>query len=253
MPLPARRPGLLAFAAALLALVVAAPAQAKDLVVDLSEPVVQITTGFSGTEILLFGAKKGPGDVVVVLRGPNHDQTVRRKKRKFGVWVNAEKVTFKQVPTFYWMASNRPIDEFLGKKLQDLYQIGLDHLDLEPKGKVPPGVDLNEYRAGLKQAMEAKHLFTAKPAFLTFVGDQLFRTRVRFPANVSTGTFSVDVYLVRDGKVVAYETNLLNVRKFGLEAGIYEFAQRHALVYGILAIVIAVVAGWTANAVFRRA
>lgn len=246
--------GCLAGMVTLLAAAVAAtPAAAKDLSIDVSEPVVQITAGFAGTEVLLFGAKQGPGDVIVVLRGPNRDQVVRRKVRKVGVWVNADRVTFKQVPTFYWMASNRPIDEFLGDKARNLYQIGLNHLTLQPVGEVPPGVNINDFRQGLKRTMVAKGLFKAEPELLTFVGDHLFRTRVRFPANVPTGTFSVDVYLVRDGKVVDYQTSLLNVRKFGLEAGIYDFAQRHALVYGILAIVIAVVAGWTANAIFRRA
>lgn len=244
---------LAAVAAALLSWSVSAPAAAKELVVDLSDPVVQITAGFAGTEILLFGAKKGPGDVVVVIRGPARDQLVRRKDRKFGVWVNDAEIEFRHVPTFYWMASNRPIDEFLGEELRDLHQIGLEHVDLRPTTDVPAGLDLDSFRAGLKRSMAAKGLYSREPSFLTFLGDHLFRTNVRFPANVSTGTFSVDVYLIRDGEVVAYETNLLNVRKFGLEAGIYGFAQRHSLAYGVLAILIAGVAGWAANAVFRKA
>lgn len=240
-------------AALLLACAAATPAAARELVVDLSDPVVQITAGFAGTEVLLFGAKKGPGDVVVVIRGPARDQLVRRKDRKFGVWVNDAEVEFRYVPTFYWMASNRPIEEFLGDDLRELYQIGLEHLDLRPLSEVPPWVDVGAFRAGLKRSMAAKGLYSREPAFLTFLGDHLFRTKVRFPANVSTGTFSVDVYLIRDGEVVAYETNLLNVRKFGLEAGVYGFAQRHSLAYGVLAILIAGVAGWAANAVFRKA
>jgi hypothetical protein len=53
--------------------------------------------------------------------------------------------------------------------------------------------------------------------------------------------------------MVAFETTLLNVRKFGIEAAIYNFAHRHSLAYGFLAIIVAVLAGWTANAAFRKA
>ena len=70
-----------AIAAALLAggLLAAAPARpAEDLVADLSEHLIAITTGFTGTEVVMFGATEGSGDVVIIVRGPLSDATVRR-------------------------------------------------------------------------------------------------------------------------------------------------------------------------------
>ena len=95
-------------------------------------------------------------------------------------------------------------------------------------------------------------LYAPDEAPLLFVNDLLFRTNVRFPANVSVGTFGIETYLVRDHKIVDTETTLLNVRKFGLEASIYDFAHRKALLYGVIAVIIAAAAGWLANAAFRR-
>ena len=88
-------------------------ATAEDLVVDLSAPVVAITTGFTGADLLLFGVVGGAGDVVVVVRGPARDETVRRKKRIGGIWVNHAQITFEQVPSFYATAANRPLNEFV--------------------------------------------------------------------------------------------------------------------------------------------
>ncbi len=75
---------------------------------DLSSHLVAITTGFTGTNVLLFGATDGPGDIVVVVRGPQKDIDVRRKERFGPIWVNATTVAMKDVPSYYRVASTRP-------------------------------------------------------------------------------------------------------------------------------------------------
>lgn len=240
------------FGVCALALLVSGSASGKDLVVDLSAPIVQITTGFAGTELLLFGAKRGAGDVVVVVRGPWERQVARRKERILGVWVNREELEFKDIPSYYWIASNQPVEDVLPHELRDLHQIGLDQLILSPADPKAETAKTIAFRAALVRNKVRKGLYLPEAAPLLFVDDMLFRTRVRFPANVSVGTFGIETYLVRDQKIVATETTLLNVRKFGLEAGIYDFAHRQSLLYGIVAVVIACAAGWAANAAFRR-
>ena len=96
------------FLSASLLTVAAAPVwPAERLVVDLSDDEIAITTGFTGTELLLFGAKEERGDVVVVLRGPVRDAVVRRRERFAGVWVNRESVVFRGVPAYYRVASTQ--------------------------------------------------------------------------------------------------------------------------------------------------
>jgi hypothetical protein len=80
-------------------LVATAPARAQDLVADLSSHLIAVTTGFSGTSLLLFGATQGEGDVVVVVRGPDKPETVRRKRRTLGIWVNRDTYAFAAVPS----------------------------------------------------------------------------------------------------------------------------------------------------------
>ena len=40
---------------------------------------IAITTGFAGTDVFIYGVKQGPGDVVVVFRGPRAAYAVRRR------------------------------------------------------------------------------------------------------------------------------------------------------------------------------
>lgn len=241
--------------AALGMLAVFAPAlpasAAEDLVVDLSETVVAITAGFSGTELLLYGV--GKGDVIVEVRGPFRDEVVRRKARTLGVWVNRDKMVFEQVPSFYAVASNRPINDFLSPKDLAEARIGPANLDLVPRDKDADPRVVDEFRKALIRNKQRQGLYGTVQGNVTFKSSTLFRTKIRFPANVPVGTYGVNVYLVRDGKIIHDKTTLLNVRKFGIEASTYDFAYRHSLSYGVLAVLIAAIAGWLANAVFRKA
>jgi len=231
---------------------VTAPVHAKELVVDLSAPIVKITAGFAGTELLLFGAKRGPGDVIVVVRGPLEQQTVHLKERKFGIWVNTDNLTFDDIPSYYWVASNKPVNEMLPADALARHQIGLDDIEIAPDDEDANSAQAIAFSAALVREKKRKKLYSEDSSPLLFLNDMLFRTRISFPANVSVGEFAIETYLVRDNEIITSETTLLNVRKFGLEAEIYDFAHSHALLYGIFAVIIACFSGWLANAAFKR-
>lgn len=241
-----------------LAFVFGSQSRANDLVVDLSKTVVPITTSFTGSNLLLFGSfyNDNNTDIIVVVRGPYHDGVVRQKKRVLGVWANGDEVVFKDVPAYYYMASNRPVEEFLNEDLAKLRQIGIDSLELTVKNadQISEQVKakISEFRAGLIRNKQADGLFGRKLGNVHFKGDTLFRTDLHFPANVPVGEYGVDVFAIRDNKIIGEHTTILAVQKFGLEAGIYDFAHRNAFAYGLIAIILATLAGWLASVVFRK-
>ncbi len=226
--------------------------KAQDLVIDLSDPIVAITAGFAGTDVLLFGATRSEGDLVVVVRGPQQNHIIRRKERIGGIWINQDQVEFTEIPTFYAIAANRPIEEFVPPIDADIHQIGVEKLIFRPAIHQLPVDDITQFSEALIRVKQRNTLFTTEESELVYLGNGLFRTEVHFPANVAVGTYGIDVYLFQDGELVENQTTLLNVRKFGMEAGIYDFAHRHSLAYGVLAVLIAAMAGWLANAAFRK-
>jgi len=226
--------------------------RAQDLVIDLSDPIVAITAGFAGTEVLLFGATRSEGDLIVVVRGPQQNHIIRRKERVGGIWVNRDEVEFSGIPAFYAIAANRPIDEFIPTVDADIHQIGVEKLIFRPVAHQLPVDDITQFSDALIRIKQRDNLYSEEAAELVYLGNGLFRTEVNFPANVAVGTYGIDVYLFQDGELVENQTSLLNVRKFGLEAGIFDFAQRHSLAYGVLAVLIAGLAGWLANVAFRK-
>lgn len=227
-------------------------AQGPALVADLSNHLIAITTGFAGTEVLLFGAIDEPGDVVVVVEGPGQEVTLHRKSRILGIWVNTASVTFEHAPAFYSIAASRPLRQIAGDAVLRRHQMGLENLELRLRGRLSENLAAEWKEALIRNKQRLGH-YSARVDPVVFLGNRLFRVRLRLPANVPTGTYQVQVYLVQEGNVTSAQTTPLVVSKLGLEADIYNLAHQYPAYYGVIAIVVALVAGWLGNLAFRRA
>jgi len=227
--------------------VMAAPA----LIADLSRDHIEITTSFSGTRLLLFGATEGVGDVVVVVRGPNRREVVRKKERSVGIWVNRESVTFEDVPGYYFQASTRPLSEIADKKALAEHRIGTTRLPLKPLAGTPAAL-VKGYRSALLRLKQAHSLYLPASNPIEIMGGRLFRVELVFPSNVPTGLYVAEIYLFQKGRAVSIARKTLAVRKAGVEATICEFAHQHSAIYGIFAIAVALFAGWLAGVIFRK-
>jgi uncharacterized protein (TIGR02186 family) len=244
---------LLAAAAAALALpwMGSLAAAQEPLVADLTEYRIAITTGFVGADVYVFGAKSGPGDLVVIIRGPTMRYAVRRKDRIAGIWLNARRLDFTGVPSFYAIASTRPLDELMTPADRQREEIGLDNLKLMPDEDADPA-EVALFHAALLRIKQSARLFGREPDKISVQREPLFKTKVHFPANVPTGSYDIRVLLLRDGEIVSAQTVPLQVSKSGIDALVYEFAYRQSAAYGLIAILGALLAGWTAHLAFRK-
>jgi uncharacterized protein (TIGR02186 family) len=225
-------------------------ARAEGLVADLTSHLIAITTGFTGASVVLFGATDGPGDVIVAVRGPEREITVRRKSRVAGVWVNTQQVTFDNLPSFYAVAASRPIADILSPATAAFYRLGIANLKLAASTPAP-SVVVDAFRTALERTQQEAGLYVERMGKVDFLGERLFRTTITFPSNVPTGTYLVEVFLVRDKDIVSGQTTPLVVSKVGVDAAVFEFSTRQPGFYGAIAVVTAVVAGWLASLPFR--
>ncbi len=226
-------------------------ARDDSLVADLSQDMIGISTGFTGASVLLFGATDGTGDVAVVVRAPNSSVVVRRKERIAGIWVNSDELTFDDAPGFYHVAASNPLDELLPKAILEANEIGVENIGFNPHAFLSD-TEETAFRNALVRNKQRAGLYSEHTGNISFRGERLFRTRLELPANVPTGTFAVSVYLIQDGRIVDWSTTNLSVEKVGFEAKLTEFAFEQAPLYGLIAILIALFAGWFAGFVFRK-
>ena len=230
----------------------AAPARAQALVADLTSHGVAITTGFTGTSVVLFGATDGTGDVVVVVRGPERDIVVRRKSKVAGIWINTREATFLAAPSFYSLASSQPIEAIAPPAIRQLHQIGFENLHLNTERALNAS-ETSMFREALIRTQTRQGLYSATASQVNFLGDRLFNTTINFPANVPTGHYLVEVFLIRDKEVVAGQTVPLDISEVGVSAEIHDYSDHHGLGYGLIAVALAMMAGWLASLPFRNA
>ena len=248
----ARRGLILLAALFLLSRAEAAPRYSADpLIVDLSSHVVAINSGFSGTNLLLFGAIEGDGDVVVVIRGPSENELIRRRDRLLGLWINRYQATVSGAPAFYQLASTRPLDKIAQPAMLDRHGLGIDHLNFQIRRKDNDKTD-DDYRQALVRLKKQHGLYGDQSGNISLLAGKLFRTEMNFPANVPTGIYTAEVYLVRDGEIVSAQTTPLIISKIGVGAQIFDIALHDSALYGLAAVGLAMLAGWLAALAFRR-
>lgn len=241
---------------ALLSILLLAPqlALAQSLVVDLSSNLVAISTGFTGAEVVLFGATNGEGDVAIVVRGPDSRVTVRQKRPVAGIWLNWRSVDFVDVPGYYGVATSRALAEIAPEPVRQRFQLGLEAIALEPGPESADAFspeELAQFREALIRNKQRAGLYPTGVAEAAVMGNRLFRATVSFPANVPTGLYNVDTYLLRDGQVVDAQNNTLVVSKVGFSAQLFRFANRDSVLYALLAVIGALASGWIAALLFR--
>ena len=266
---------LLSFLAAAWLLFPAAASAAEELSTDISSHLVAIRSDFTGSQILLFGAitdTDAPGitgvespeyDIVVVVRGPDVDLVERRKERVLGIWVNRASALFADIPGFYAVASTRPlgiINAVGGDSARGLFErnaIGIDNLVLDAVAARDDAPRLGrneaeEYRAALLRHKIRTNLYGEQSGVIDFLGDSLFRTVVDLPARVPVGSYEIEVYLFKDGKVIDAQSLPLFVNKIGVGRYLFRAAHDNPFLYGLGAVIMALLIGWLAGILFER-
>jgi len=248
-----------------LALLLAAPllmSQAKPVLVpDVSQRQVDIAYSFTGADLLLFGAILYPGgrvpegerpaDIVVVVKGPTQSILLREKEKVAGIWVNAQSARYRSAPSFYSVASSRPIRSLVDDRTRAIYELGLDSLQLSPTSTAPPDVQAR-FGRGLVELKQRAGLYVEAPRAVEITDGVLYRARVTIPARVPVGRFTAETFLIRDGRVLAAAVRDIDIRKSGFERYVARAADRHELVYGLVAVMLSVGLGYLAGWVARR-
>lgn len=239
--------------------VAAGPERPEQVQSDISTREISIQSNFTGIEIVLFGSidfsrapspDEGPYDVIMVIRGPHQPLVVRRKEWVAGLWVNGASRTFSSVPGFYAVLSSRPLRAVASEETLKTLGIGFANLDFGKSDQDQPADDA--FRSAMIRLRQEHRLFQESDDAISFIGRSLFRGSVDLPVNVPIGRYTTQVYLFRDGKMLSQSQSSLQVHKVGFERMVYLLAFRYPFIYGLLAVLMAVIAGLVAWAVFRR-
>lgn len=227
------------------------------LVPAISQDAVEVRQGFTGTELLLFGAVLPPVgsaagesyDIVVVLKGPAQAVRVREKDRVGGIWMNAQSTAFRSAPAYFAVASSQPVEEIVDEKTAAIYELGLEYIQLSPTGAIDPE-EQARFSSGLVDLRARQDLYKEDFAGVKISEGVLYEARIYLPSNVQTGIYTSETFAINRGRVVASAVAEVEVRKVGFERLVEVFSQRQALLYGLVAVFISVGMGWMAGRLF---
>jgi uncharacterized protein (TIGR02186 family) len=242
---------------ALLALLLLTGARDPILVPEISQHEVQVRQGFRGTELLLFGAILTPEgaragqdyDIVVVLKGPTRSIVLREKQRIAGIWVNAASTEFRSAPTFFAVASSRPIKNIVDARTAAIYELGLPWLQLSPIGAYDPK-EQARFSSGLVDLMRREGLYKDDPRGVKVSEQVLYQARIALPSSVQTGTYTAETFAITQGRVVASAISRVEVKKQGFERAVAQFAEYDGFFYGLLAVALSIAMGFIAGRLF---
>jgi uncharacterized protein (TIGR02186 family) len=243
----------------LLLLPVALGATEPKLVPDVSQREIQIRYSFTGAELLLFGAILYPGgrvpteqvDIAVVVKGPLQPILVREKQKVAGIWMNVESERFRSAPSFYAVASSRPLPQLVDERIAAIYELGLQNLQLSPGAGASPE-ERQRFEAGLIQLQQRHQLYFENPKGVEITGGVLYRARIDIPARVPVGEYTAETFLIRDGRVIAAAVREIKIEKLGFERFVATVANQWSFTYGLVAVLVSLFLGWGASAIFRR-
>lgn len=230
---------------------------------DISTRSVAVTSSFTGTEIIVFGsvehsrqptAESGYYDIAIVVDGTPTPIIARRKANVAGIWINAQSLRFETVPSYYAIASTRPVEEIADPQILDQHRIGFDSIHMKVAAEQPqlPPADLADFRSAVIRLKQKEQLYKKSDYGVAFIGRSLFRSAIALPANVPVGPLVTHTYLFKDGKLLSRSTKRVSLQREGLERFLHNFAFDYPLLYGMFAVFAAVAAGLIASTMFKR-
>lgn len=227
------------------------------LVPEVSQSRIEVRQGFTGADLLLYGAVIAPGrtapdyDIVVVLKGPAEAIRIREKERFAGIWMNAGTSDFRSAPSFFAVASTRPVTELVDERTAAIFELGTRFIQLSPVGQIEP-VEQARFASGLVDMRTRDGLYKEDPGGVRISGGVLYQARISLPSNVTTGPYTAETFAIAGGRVLASATAKIEVIKVGLEGRVVREANRNSLLYGLFAIALSLSMGFLAGRLFAR-
>lgn len=232
------------------------PSYSRSVIADIFPRKINIDHNFKGISVLVYGSRNDAGTIAIAVRGPKKDYILRKKGKIAGIWTNIKSNQISDMYSFYATATMRPLSEIQNDTLMRSLKLGVDNLDYHI---VVKDEDLTEFFDSenisaddeVNLLMQSKNLYTTKDYEIYFWGETLFKTFIDFPKNIIQGTYNIDIYLFNDGLLTSFQTLPIIVEQVGLEAFMFNFAHSHSVLYGIIAVSIALFIGWFASVLFR--
>jgi uncharacterized protein (TIGR02186 family) len=222
----------------------------------LSPETIEMGAFYNGARLRMEGMAPSGSQVMIVLRGVSKDEVFNRKDRVGPIWINVDKVHVTGPPSLFLRFSSEDVHTFLDRQTIDAY--ALDELSIRNRMQIRSEHGLHDPEAlkaigdhyiDLKKNDGSYRRIADRVRVVEIGnGESRYTLDIGWPKLATPGSYQVEVYACRDGRIVGQSGAALHLVEVGFPAFMANAAREHPYGYGILAVILAVIAGFGIDA-----
>ena len=199
---------------------------------------IEINSNFLGEEVVLFGQKDEGKDLIIIFEGTEKQGKLFKKSKKGLFWIN-DKKDLDKIPSFFAIFSTPK------KSINEIFlipSITRSHFLIKNS--------FSEKLYQIREALRVKGLYFEDE--LQSVEGSLFIKKFKIPDNISAGNIEVNLYEIKDNKVINFSQKKLNIQKKGITSRFETMLEEQSLVYAVILVIFSIVFSLISNWLFRR-
>ncbi|WP_353684991.1 TIGR02186 family protein [Thermodesulfovibrio sp. 3907-1M] len=218
---------------------------------------ITIDLFYHGSTVSVKGQAQPGSDIVVKITSPDGSQVLRKKGKVLDlVWMSVENLQFDNVPNLYILRSTKELKDIL--KEQEAVKNKIGYSALKNFAQITPVSNENEKEELWNEFIKFKEkskLYNVKADIAKSEenGQTHYYTLIQWPYQAPPGIYNVTAYEIKDGKVIDTAQTQINVEKVGILKMLSNMAKNNSLFYGIVCILIAILAGFSVGVLFKKA
>lgn len=216
---------------------------------------IPVTSFYHGSTLTADVVVPSGSEIALKLEGGRSRVTFNRKGRVFLLWMNVGDVTIDNAPHAYILYTSTELSELASGETLQRWGLGLDAVapQIETRGE---GIDretmlLEFFNYKEKSGLYRRSYGSLRPDLRDDGHDQ-YSVSIPLPSTIPVGRYLVGLYVFRDGRIVQRASEAVTIEKTGFPLFVSRLAREHEAEYGLLAIVVAVMAGFFIGLVFSR-
>ena len=229
-------------------------AQALALTCKVTPGTIPISLGYHGTKVKITGARLQAPDLILQIYSPPGEEHLKYKGKAGGIfWMKLGTMTFENVPDVCLVYSTRDTHELLSPEKCAELSIGFD--SLKNKAEIKSTLENLDRDKWLKEFMKFKkveHLYLEKSGVVKIdQASQTYELDIDWPFEAPPGEYYVEVFAIKDQQVIDKAEAKIKDHRVGIEEILSYMAFETPALYGIIALVVAVIAGFGVGMIFK--
>ncbi len=218
---------------------------------------IKMGLSYNGVDVSIAGKIPADSEVLVRVMGQPEHQKLKKKGRVLGLlWMNTEAVHIENVPSVFLLYPSAALAEQAKRRPEQWRRLGLGLEAMEEQVEIrPSGEDRDALFQEFVKLKEAAGLYGTVRGAVHYEdkGDGLksFTCVAPLPSNLAQGEYVIEAVAVKDGAIAARGRVPIDAAEAGVTARLSYLAFNHGTLYGVLAVLVALLAGSFTGVIFK--